>query len=88
MCFEAVIARLVGAWVTPQPGGIGHGVSGASGGRLCSCYPLTVCSETEGLIHEGFSPTPDSPHSCLRISAEIEQGQTSLVPVDVHGVCS
>lgn len=89
MCFEAVIVRLIGAWVTPQPGGMGHGVSdGASGGHLCSCCPLTVCSKTEGLIHEDFIPTPDSPHSCLSIGAETEQGQTSLVSVGEHGLCS
>lgn len=81
MCFEAVIARLLGAWVTPQPGGIGHVVSdGASGGRLCLGYPLTVCSADRGthsrglLLHQIHLAVLS-----LDNGVETEQGQTSLV---------
>lgn len=81
MCFEAVIGRLLGAWVTPQPGGIRHIVSdGASGGRLCSCYPLTVCSADRGTHSWGLLSCTrfTSQFSLLDNGVETEQRQTSL----------
>lgn len=67
--------RLVGARVTPQPGGIGS--------QSVLLIGLTLSSQGLGcrqrLIHLNFSPAPDPPLGFLHDGVEEEQRQMSFV---------